>query len=470
MREFELIIDKALKAGLTPVDTIPTNTQILSECFGFRCGKAGLERYKPLSNPIPSTIDLYYNWPFPQFITGELYNFLIVRDSVTNQEDIVYLLSDDHLTVTHVFSIDELTFGKGELMEVADFGKYAFMTNGVVMIYWDTVLSVWHVITASATIPMMKAVCNFKGQLIGGNVVSAWYDCDETFYVWSRIGSMDFTIDEENEAGYRRCPFGGEVYHVKRLGDNVIGYSSKGIVQFNPVNSPASTFGFKELHDVGLINKGAMNGNLREHVFVDNDYNIWKIGIGVEGINPKMLGYDRYMKRLAGEDIIVSYDPAKGDFYIGNSEKAFLLSSNGLTEITQRPSSVWRRDNETYAIPDTESTDEPYICSEIFDMEYKGQKTISTIETDASQVEGAEAGIDYINDLNTWYNEIYKPINNQGIATNTVSGNMFRFRLRFSEIYDDMRISYIKARYKMTDLRGIRGVYAPGLRGQSKGE
>ena len=465
MREYELIIDKALKAGLTPVDIIPTNTQILSECFGYRCGKAGLERYKALSNPIPNTVDLYYNWPFPQFITGERYNFLIVRDSVTNQEDVVYLLSDDHLTVTHIFSIDELTFGKGDLMEVADFGEYAFMTNGVVMIYWDTTLSAWQVITASATIPMMKTVCNFKGQAIGGNVISAWHDCDEKFYVWSKIGSMDFTIDEDNEAGYRRCPFGGEVYHVRRLGDHVIGYSSKGIVQLTAVNAPASTFGFKELHDLGLINKGAMNGNLREHVFVDSDYNVWKIGAEV-----KKLGYDRYMKRLAGEDIIVNYDPANGDFYIGNSEKAFLLSNSGLTEITQFPSAVWRRGNETYMLPDTESTERPYICSELFDMEYKGQKTISTIETDVSQVEGAEAGIDYINDLNTWHTEIYKPINNQGIATNAVSGNMFRFRLRFSDVYNDMRISYIKARYKMTDLRGIRGVYAPGLRGQSRGE
>jgi hypothetical protein len=117
-------------------------------------------------------------------------------------------------------------------------------------------------------------------------------------------------------------------------------------------------------------------------------------------------------------------------------------------------------------IPDAESADKPYLCSELFDMEYKGQKTITSMETDASQVDGAEAGIDYANDLNTWHDEIYKPINDQGIASNTVSGNMFRFRLRFSELFDGMRIGYIKARYKMTDLRGLRGVYAPGIRGQ----
>jgi hypothetical protein len=342
------------------------------------------------------------------------------------------------------------------------------------MIYWDPSLSAWVPSLATASIPLMRAVCNFKGQAFGGNVVvGTWYDCDETFYLWSKIGSLDFTPDQDNEAGYRRDPFGGEVYHTRRLGNSVIGYSAKGIIQIDPVNAPASTFGFKELHDVGLINRGAMNGNLREHVFVDGDYNVWKIGIGVDvgglniaTINPKMLGYDRYMKELIGEDIIVNYDPAQGDFYIGNSTKTFLLSSNGLTEINQHPSAVWRRGNVTSIIPDAESADKPYLCSELFDMEYKGQKTITSMETDASQVDEPEAGIDYANDLNTWHNEVYKPINNQGIASITVSGNMFRFRLRFNELLDGMRIGYIKARYKMTDLRGLRGVYAPGIRGQ----
>ena len=465
MREYELIIQDALKNGLTPFDITPFNTQILEELLGFRCGRAGLERYIALDNPLPAIPDMYYNWPFPQFITGERYNFLIVRDLFAH-EDRIYSISDDHLTVTFMFAVDELTFGVGTLMEVADFGLYAFMTNGVIMIYWDVGLGDWNEVIASANIPMMRTVCNFKGQAVGGNIVSVWHDCDEKYYVWSNIGEINFNLGRKNEAGYKRDPYGGEVYHTRRLGDNVIGYSSKGVTILSPVSSPAATFGFTEVSDIGLINRGAINGNFDRHVYVGEDYILREVT--KQGV--KELGYKTFMKNLKGEDIIVSYEPSNKDFYIGNSKKTYLLSPHGLSEVTQHPSTVWRRDSDSHLLPDTIDTDKPVICTGIFDMGYKGQKTVVSMETDAMPVEGSEAGIDWANDLSSWGMEHYKPINNMGIAAITAAGNMFRFRLRFETFYEVSMIGYLKVRYKMTDLRGIRGVYAPALRGQAKGE
>ena len=463
MREYELIIDEALKAGLSPKQMIPTNSQFLHECLGFRCGSLGLVPYTVGENPIPIAITMYYSWPFPQFIRGEKYNFLIIRDSTVNHEDSVYLVSDDCVTVTYIFSVDVLTFGTGTLMEMADFGEYAIMTNGAAMIYWDTAISHWHTITTSATIPMMRTICNFKGQAVGGNVVSDWHDCDETYYVWSKIGEIDFTPSLNNEAGYRRCPYGGEVYHTRRLEDAVIGYSSKGITLIVPVKDPAATFGFKELHNIGLINQGAMNGNLTRQIFIGTNLHIYEVT--KQGV--KDLGYEHWIGELVGEDIIVSYDPAKGDFYIGNSIKTFLLSPNGLTEIPQHPSTVWRVDSDnTYMLPATIDSYYSLITTETFDMGYKGQKTLATIETDAFSVIEPYAGADYANDLVNWNEFSFTPINDVGIGTVQISGNMFRFKLRFDELYENFRISYLKVRYKMTDLRGIRGVYAPPLRGQ----
>jgi hypothetical protein len=319
----------------------------------------------------------------------------------------------------------------------------------------------------------MRTICNFKGQVVGGNVVSAWHDCDETSYVWSKIGSMDFTIDEDNEAGYRRCPFGGVVKNVRRLGDNnVIGYSSKGITLMTPVNSPVASFGFTEMSNIGIINQGAVNGDLRRHVYVGEDYILREIALQgdiVKKHDVKELGYQQYMEELQGEDIIVNYDPHSKDFYIGNSTKTYLLSPYGLTEVQQHPSSVWRLNYESSMIPDTIDTTKPVICTEIFDMGYKGQKTVDSIETDAILGLNIEAGLDWANDLVSWGMEFYKPLNNMGISAINASGNMFRFRIRFGTLYESGRIRFIKIRYKMTDLRGIRGVYAPGLRGQ-KGE
>ena len=463
MREFELVIDEALKNGLSPLRVTPMNSQLLRECLGFRLGKVGLEKYEDKENPIDA-IDILYSWPFPQYLVGERYNILVVRDSLVNHEDIVYVVSDDHVTVTHIFSIDVLTFGQGTLMEMADFGEYIFMANGVRMIYWDPTLVAWQHMAASATIPMMKTVCNFKGQAVGGNVVSAWHDCDEKSYVWSKIGSIDFTPEDDNEAGYRRDPFGGEVYHTRRLGDMVVGYSSEGITALTPVGSPVTTFRFTELSNIGLINQGAMDGDLRRHVYLGEDQILREITN--EGI--KELGYEFFMGDLEGEDVIVSYDKKLEDFYIGNSKKTFLLSPKGLTEIPQHPSAVWRRNKETYCLPETVDNYDALIVTSPFDMGYAGQKTVFSMETDILFVKDPEVAVSYYNDITTFGTTDYVPLNDQNIAAIIVSGNAFDFRLRYDPLYDNSRLSYIVVRYKMTDLRGIRGVYAPAPRGQRK--
>jgi hypothetical protein len=463
MREYEWNIDKALMKGLSP-EPMPTNAEFLYQCLGFRCGKARLEAHVLLTDPIPATIDKYYDWPFPQFLVGDTFNILVIRDTV-NQQDSVYSVSADHLTVTHIFDVDELTFGKGTMMEYADFGEYAIMMNGVIMIAWNPTLVTWVPSLATAAIPLMKTICNFKGQAVGGNVVAGtWYDCDETFYLWSKIGSMDFIPDENNESGYRRCPYGGVVQNVRRLGDFVAGYSSKGVVLMAATTEPAQTFGFRELSPIGIINQGAMNGTFDRHYYVGEDYSIREVT--KEGV--KELGYQYYMEQLAGEDIIVSYDPSRNDFYIGNSIKTFLLTFNGMTEVLQHPSAVWRSNRVSYMIPETVDSRLPMITSEPIDMAYAGQKTIMTIETDAMVVSEPEAGVDYTNDNVVWELATYKPMNDQGVVANIVSGNAFRISLRFTDIYNNTRISYIKARFKMTDLRGMRGVYAPptSFRGQ----
>jgi archaellum component FlaG (FlaF/FlaG flagellin family) len=119
-------------------------------------------------------------------------------------------------------------------------------------------------------------------------------------------------------------------------------------------------------------------------------------------------------------------------------------------------------------IPETVDSDLPVIVTEPFDMLYAGQKTLSSIETDAAVVSDPEAGADCTFDNNSWTLANYKDINNQGIATVSVAGNSFRACIRFGAIYNNTRISYLKVRFKMTDLRGIRGVYAPptSFRGQ----
>ena len=474
MREYELIIDKALLKGLSPESSIPFNDEWLWQALGFRVGRKDLEGYEVSHDtPLAGVVPLQYSWPFPQWFSGERYNFLVVRDSTVNFEDKVYVLTDDYVA-THIFDIDVLTFGTGTLMEVADFGEYAVMLNGVLIIFWDVGLADWHEIRSSATFPMMKTICNFKGQAVGGNVqgiwngaaYDAWHDCDETFYCWSKIGSIDFTPEIDNTAGYRRDPYGGEVYHTRRLGDNVIGYSSKGITLMTPVSSPAATFGFTELDDVGLINKGAMDGSLRRQVYVGTDYILREITS--EGV--KELGYQLYISDLDTADIIVNYDRIKKDFYISDGTTTFLLSPYGLTQVPQHPSAIWSMDNfddEPVMLPNT--VDSPYVPSivtTIFDMGYRGQKTIFSVESDVFVAFNPTVSVGWMNTLLVWGYGDDVPLNNEGVASVIASGNEFIVQFKFELVARTSPIKYIKVRYKMTDLRGIRGVYAPPPRGQ----
>ena len=468
MREYEFVIDEALLAGLTPFDINKFNLPVLNEALGFRVGKGQLELYGEKADPLSPALDWYYDWPFPQYMASDYWNILVIRDTV-NQEDDVYYVSDDHATVIPIFSVDELTFGKGGLMEIADFGEYLLMGNGVCMIHWDPALVAWVAFRDSTTIPVMGTICSFKGQAVGGNVTGvwngaafvAWHDCDETFYIWSKIGEMDFTPDNKNTAGYRRCPFGGEVLNVRRLINKVVGYSTKGITLLTPVTDPSVTFGFSELSDVGLINKGAVGCGPRRHIYVGEDYRLREITD--EGI--KELGYQQYMERLV-EDIVITYDPINKDFYIGDSFTTFLLSPQGLSEVPQHPSAVWKKDKVTYMIPDTVDDYEALITSEAFDLEYRGNKTIFSVESDILVVDNPQVAIDYYLSLTAYGTSDYKPVNNEGICAIIASGSAFRVNLKFDPTYDNTRIGYIKVRYKMTDLRGLRGVYAPPPRGQ----
>ena len=466
MREFYLKIDEALLKGLRPETRIPRDSPFLHECLGFRIGKRAIEGIDSLHNPLSPTLDMHYNWPFPQILKQEKYKILVVRDAVS-AADIIYSL-DESCNATQIFVVDELTYDKGTLMELADFGEYAFMTNGVIMLYWDAVANNWQGVTSIPNIPMMRTICNFKGQMVGGCVLSDWYGCDETFIVWSKIGEADFMPQERNEAGYRRDPFGGEVYHVRRLGKDVIVYSSKGITRMFPISSPAATFGFEELHSVGLKNRGATGGDINQHIFIDLENSVWKLN--KEGLNE--LGYIEYMKVLEGENSIVNFNPYKGDFYISDGVESLLLSPNGLTNYPYGASAIWF-DDDTHnlcGLPASESLPayEPLIISHTIDMGYRGQKTIFSVELGSSLVTDPKVAIDWrMSSSESFQRTDFIPVNNEGIASIIAAGIEFRICVKFEDFVKDVStLDYMNIRWKMTDLRGLRGVYAAPPRGQ----
>jgi len=303
--------------------------------------------------------------------------------------------------------------------------------------------------------------------MIGGCVLSDWHSCDEKFIVWSKIGDVDFTPGLKNEAGFRRDPFGGEVYHVRRLGDNVVVYSSGGVTLMSPVMSPAATFGFKEIHNVGLKNRGAMNGDFKRHVFVDLENTAWYLS--EEGL--KELDYSEYVKELNAGDNIVNFNSYKGDFYISDGMKSLLLSPQGMTNYPDPVNAVWYDNEDGHGLcglPETpEGTFEHLIVSHIIDMGYRAQKTIFSIELGSTAMD-AEVAIDWrMHHTVDFQRTAFVPVNSEGIASLIIAGTEFRVCVRSNYFVNEYSsLDYIILRWKMTDLRGLRGVYAAPPRGQ----
>lgn len=148
----------------------------------------------------------------------------------------------------------------------------------------------------------------------------------------------------------------------------------------------------------------------------------------------------------------------------------YLISPFGMTEVPISSSAIWF-DDVLYSIPgsDVPPTHIPSIVSEIIDFGYRGQKTIFSIEMGTSEVEGAEVALDWrMKITEDFQRTTFVPLNDLGAAVLIVSGVEFRLCMKFSSFLPLISsLDYAKIRWKMTDLRGLRGVYAAPPRGQS---
>ena len=480
MREYYLTFDKGLRVGLRPSEDNPLNHQACVECHNGRASKNGLLPYNPLTlptfggaPPFPHGSLEVTAWPFPQLIPLKDYALLIVRDNVVNLDDVVYLI-DSSNDLTELLRIDVLTYGAfGDQFDFADFGTYVIGTNGIVFLYYDVTLATWKVMTSSATIPLVKTLCNFKGQAVGGNVQSVWHGCGSNHVVWTKIGEMDFTPARDNEAGFMKMPWEGDVYRVMRLGDYVMVYGSGGIAALRPVTAPVPSFGLEELLTVGIPNKMAVGGDDNSHVFVDTEGYLWKVGrsleveklgIGTSFPSASRLGYQEFLSSLS--DIVVSKNPAEHEFYISDADASYLLTQEGMSGIHQLVTSCGRVNGSVVGLFDDSEDVEFRLTTDMVDMGFRGQKTIQTLELGTYTSNVVQTAVDWRVDksaaLRTSPWVLSGP---QGVSTNIIAGTEFRLKMKVAD-YTDVDLSYITARYKMTDMRSIRGIYAQPPRGQ----
>jgi hypothetical protein len=272
--------------------------------------------------------------------------------------------------------------------------------------------------------------------------------------VWSDIGSASFTPGLRNEAGYMIIPFSGAVLRVLSLGDVVMVYCENGIIALKPAQQYFAMF---ELSSVGIPWKGAVGGNEQEHVFIDYNGELWRIG---RDLKMQKLGYQEYITLLDASKIMISFASNDHEYYISDGELGYLLTPGGLCQVHQLVTSVSFVDGELVGVWESDGNTLRQVVTDLLDFGIRSFKTVSAIELGVTSSSSVYASVDWRSDVNGSFQRSTWLINNPtGFMTPIVTANDFRACVKCS---DDMELRYILLRVKNVDKRSMRGIPVSG--------
>lgn len=469
MNEYEHTL-KDFHSGLRTTSKLPIGTDTLVECYNARAGEHELEPYLPVVE-VPIALPAEYvgidvPWPFPQIVGCRDYAFVIYRN-LDDEWDDIYLINPDW-SLTHLANINFLHYGTiTRRYEAIDFGTFVALTNGVCYFWYDTTVNLWrhgnysHGTTLTG-VPVPTSWCAYRGQIVAGGFVSTdvtdWWDGFGINAVgWSNIGEASFLYDLRNVAGHRPLPWPGQVRHVLPLHKGVVVYSTGGVGVLIPAREPVVTYQWEPLSDLGVLDDAygsVAGGDLSSHLFITKDGKLNQI---TADFKIKTLDYWEFISELSHP--VINKDP-NGDFYISDAETCYLLTDYGMSTCHQRVKSIAEISKVVYATLDDNLDHEFRVKHHEIDFEMRGQKTIFTLEhglTAKACYSDVEWKTDKVRDFKS---SGWKLINSQGISVNKIAGTEFRLALRALS-YEDVKHSYVKIRWKMTDMRSIRGVYVP---------
>ena len=461
MQEFELVLTDEIRKGLRRFH-VPKSEPSVSELYNIEPGPNGLEPYVKIKNPAgldtEDGLDLLMEdgerimlesagymdlgtWPFPQFFIGADYMVLGYKNKI-------YHVGDDW-SVT-----EELTVPGGDVWDFVDFGTYFLMLNGEVIVYVDPTTGDFTQMASSSTMPRLGTACNFKGQIVGGDVRTEWHECGRDSIIYSAIGSASFAVDRTNEAGFRHARRKGNVLRVGRLGDHVVVYGENFVDVMSPVEH---MFGVGELLDVGIHTKGAVGFTNDYHVLVDNKNYVWRID---KELKTEKLGYQEFMNTLVKTRLVISGVQDEGKFFISDGNKCYLLTPNGLCEVFQIVSSVATLDNAIVGTFSDGSNVSAKLTTGAMDFGFRGSKTLAGVEIGGTKGETLYCAVDLR--YNTDGDFVRTPLvmaSPDGFAYPNGTAHDVRVHIKASN-YENFYLDHLNCKVKLTDRRfAVRGPY-----------
>jgi hypothetical protein len=422
----------AFSQGLRKVEESPRNGEGLTELYNLKPWNSRITSITPIISPVDASI---VTWPFPQLFCLSRRNYLMDKETMS--------LLDANWEAASLVSCTS----HSDPWHVADFQKFVVFANGVQTIVSDPDTGI---LSPSVILPVMGCVCNYKGQLVAGNV--AGYD--QNTVVWGDIGSATLTINRSNVAGNLPLPWQGSVRVVKRLGERLAAYCDGGIAILQAESSPTTTFRLREVFDFGVASGISVGGDIHEHLFVSESGLLWKLK---EDLSIEEVGYQEFILPLVGSTFMVSFDSHLRDYYISTESKCFLLTRSGLCEVYQRPSSAYFYSGGLIGVFSSSGDTSGRWKTDVLDFKLMTRKCIEDIHlgmygTDVSLY--LDTRIDTGAFITTPSFSVYG-----GLCSCRTEGTDFRIGGVMGS-YTNKNFDWMRLHFKLIDKRFLRSIYA----------
>lgn len=405
----------AFRKGIAPVSDAPLNSQFLADSHNVRVGETGLRGLVKIHSIIDGH-DSISNWPLPQVIRGSQITLLADETAVylvTESADIstkwtaAQITTYDATDTTSTSAGSAFTItnrGTNNGWAFADFGDVWFLCNGITVLIkspmFDTVVVGFDDNTSTAM--NIQAIGRSQDRLFLGGISAATYFATQQwldiFAAWiekASTGSISYdglamttstVMFSHKEGGQFSWPFAeiitalgmgiaanftaikqeilrsveqgrigfipmswrGDIFAIKTLGQFTMIYGEDGItaVSLDPIDR-------REILSVGIVGRGAVDGNSDKHVFLDTNGILWRID---SNLSLTRLGYEDYIDLSTSSArlrTLIIYDAIEDEFYIGTDAtpvNGFLLTPEGLTKIDIVPTSLVRKHGRLYGI------------------------------------------------------------------------------------------------------------------------
>jgi len=440
----EEIMTEALTKGLRPLENLAVNAPYLAACLNARPTPSGVEEPETLvqgwaGSPV---------WPYPMLLETSDHVMLVSEVGMSEVDDFTTATPLAFYDASNPSTSNTVPLGGGK-WALADFGKdFIFMTNNTSVVVKATHLKKDNYVCQDDVITPATCAKFGTALVLGGAVIgtqipvaSRWYEFMDNMVkfspankvtnqyagtgavttaekdnsnriFWSRTSKdaqapfamflamfhiagasthdilREYIIDEIRTAniGFTQLSQSGEILFMAPLGDNLYVYTTSGISVIN-----------SNMEEVAIIpieagNRGCVHSVGGTHYIITTEQKLIKLTS--EG--PELLDYSEFLSTLFLPGTHMSYDPVKGELYIGDSLLTYVYGPNGLYEIAQRPTSVLRRGTTLHAQLGTPgSTTTMELTSHHFDFNVSDIKSLRHVDLYARDVVNLVVGTDY---------------------------------------------------------------------------